>query len=522
MKIALKPNSAVPLYLQIKEHLQKQIKRGVLPPATRLPSTRSLAEELEVSRITVVNAYAELAVEGWVQAHVGQGTFVSDLRRGVERAGIGEPFPLTGTGTWQTTLLRPPGVSASNMLADMLHLSQQPDLISFAMGAPATDLFPVRDFRRAINVVLRRDGAEALQYDGAAGYKPLQATIAKYLQARGIKARPREVLITSGSQQGLDLAARVLTEPGECVITESPTYLGALDVFESHGVRVMGVPVDEEGMRVDILERLISRHRPRLIYTIPTFHNPTGVTMSQGRRERLLALARQHHVFILEDGVCSELRYSGTPLPALKALDRQGHVVYLNSFSKILLPGIRVGYVVASGRILERLVAAKQSADLFTSSLMQRALAEYLAAARLEHHLTHVCQVYKARRDAMLEGLARHLPADAHWSTPQGGLCLWVNLSSDVSAVQLYLTAIGYGVAFAVGSVFFPPEGDRPPDADGPDRRPSRSFRLNFAAHRPELIELGLRRVAKALREEMAKRSVCTNRAGEAAAVVTG
>ena len=510
MRIALKPDADLPLYLQIKEHLREQIEEGLFPPATRLPSTRSLAEELEVSRITVVNAYAELAAEGWVRAHVGQGTFVSDPRQEVGRARIGEPC------IWHTTLLRPPGVSASSMLADMLHMSQRPDLISFAMGAPATDLFPVRDFRRAINIVLRRDGAEALQYDGASGYKPLRKTIVRYLRAQGIKAQPGEVLITSGSQQGLDLAARVLTEPGECVITESPTYLGALDVFQSHGVRVLGVPVDEEGMEVDRLERLISHHRPRLIYTIPTFHNPTGVTMSQSRREKLLALAQKYRVFVLEDGVCSELRYNGTPFPPLKALDRQGQVVYLNSFSKILLPGIRVGYVVASGRIRERLGAAKQSADLFTSSLMQRALSEYLAAGNLEHHLAQACRVYKARRDAMLRSLARHLPAGTCWSTPQGGLCLWVTLRSDISTVQLYLTAIGYGVAFAVGSVFFPSEGE------GSGGWPSRSFRLNFAAHRPELIEEGLHRLGKALREEMGQTSACAHRVEEGAAVVAG
>ena len=509
MRIILETDSTIPIYLQIKEQLQEQMERGVLAPTARLPSTRSLADELNVSRVTVVNAYAELSAEGRVRAHVGRGTFVSDRQRQADRGWI------SGPSTWQTTLLRPPGVSASGMLADMLHLSQQPDLVSFAMGAPAADLFPVPDFRRAINAVLRRDGAEALQYDEASGYKPLQAAIARYLQARGIKAGPREVLITSGSQQGLDLVARVLTEPGECVVTESPTYLGALDVFQSHGVRVVGVPVDEEGMRVDLLERLLARHRPRLIYTIPTFQNPTGVTMSQCRRERLLELARQHRVLILEDGVSSELRYDGTPLPPLRALDRQGNVVYLNSFSKILLPGIRLGYMVASGRIRERLVVAKQSADLFTSSLMQRSLVEYLVTAHLDHHLARVRRVYKARRDAMLEGLARHMPAHAHWSIPQGGLCLWVTLSRDMSTVQLYLTAIGCGVAFAVGSVFFPPEGD------GANGWPSRCLRLNFAAHPPELIEEGLRRLGKAIREEMAKGSISANRVGAAAAAVT-
>ena len=197
----------------------------------------------------------------------------------------------------------------------------------------------------------------------------------------------------------------------------------------------MGVPLDEEGVRIDLLERALSRHHPQLIYTIPTFHNPTGITMSERRRERLLALAGQYHVPILEDGVGSELRYEGTAPLSLRALDRRGRVVYLNSFSKILLPGIRLGYVLASGRIQERLVAAKQSADLFTSSLLQRALAEYLGAGHLDHHLVRVRQIYRTRRDAMLEGLARHMPAGAHWSTPQGGLCLWVRLSSGVSTV---------------------------------------------------------------------------------------
>ncbi|MEA3345452.1 MAG: PLP-dependent aminotransferase family protein [Chloroflexota bacterium] len=486
MNISLKPDSAIPLYLQIKEHLREQIEQGSLPPMTRLPSTRSLAEELGVSRVTVVNAYDELKAEGWVRAHVGRGTFVSDPRGEMGRGCTSELF------SWQTTFLRSPGVSASNMLADMLHLSQQPNLISFAMGAPATDLLPARDLRRAINTVLRKDGAEALQYDEASGYKPLRRIIAEHLRARGLQVRSREVLITSGSQQGLDLAARVLTEPGDWVITESPTYLGALDVFQSHGVRVIGVPLDKEGMRVEMLEEFIRRHHPRVIYTIPTFHNPTGITMSERRRERLLELAGKYDLLILEDAVCSELRYDGEDLPSLKALDQQRKVIYLNSFSKILLPGIRVGYVVAPRRIRERLVAAKRSTDLFTSSLMQRALAEYLAAGHLDRHLSRVRQVYRTRRNAMLDGLARHLSADARWNIPQGGLCLWVTLKSDVSAVQLYLTAIGYGVAFAVGSVFFPQVS------------PSSSLRLNFAAYEPKLIEEGLRRLGKALREEVA------------------
>jgi GntR family transcriptional regulator/MocR family aminotransferase len=439
--------------------------------------------------VTVVNAYAELEAEGLVRARVGRGTFVADPRRRALRL-RDTPYD------WQTTLLRPAGVSASGMLADMLKLAQQPDLISFAMGAPATELLPSRDFREALNQVLRRDGPEALQYDEAAGYEPLRRAITQLLLEQGIEARTGDVLITSGSQQGLDLAARVFTKPGELVFTESPTYLGALDVFQSNDVDVHGVPVDKEGMQVDVLEELVSRHRPSLIYTIPAFHNPTGVTLSLQRRHRLLNLVRRHDVLVLEDGVCSELRYEGRPVPSLYALDDTGHVVHVNSFSKFLLPGIRVGYLVAPRRLRERLVRMKQSTDLFTSSLIQRALAEYLDRGHLEAHLDTMRRVYRERRDAMLDSLARHLPEETHWTSPQGGLCLWLTLPESVSAAQLYLGAIDHGVAFAVGPVFFP-------------QNPYRSsLRLNFAAHSPAQIEEGLRRLGRAVREQLTASSV--------------
>lgn len=483
MEIQLDRRVSRPLYLQIKDKLQERIEQGTLLPGTKLPPSRTLAEELDVSRVTVVNAYAELEAEGLAEAHVGRGTFVSDPRR-PGREWRDNPFD------WRTTLLRPPGVSASGMLADMLHLAQQPDLISFALGAPATDLLPARQFRQAVNRVLRRDGAAALQYDDAAGCAPLRKAIVDLLSSAGVASRSNDIVVTSGSQQALDLAARVLTEPGDVVLTESPTYLGALDAFQAHGLKVRGVPMDDKGMQIDALEESIVRHGPSLIYTIPAFHNPTGTTMAESRRQRLLALARQHQFLILEDGVCSELCYEGSrPLP-LKALDEGQRVVYVNSFSKFLLPGIRVGYMVASGRIRERLVAAKRATDLFTSSLLQRALFEYLEQGYLEPHLACVRRAYKARRDAMLTALDRHLPPGARWTRPRGGLCLWVTLPPSINTSQLYLTAIDHGVAFAVGGVFFP------------QNPTSSSLRLNFAAHPVERIEEGVRRLGRAIEEE--------------------
>jgi DNA-binding transcriptional MocR family regulator len=381
------------------------------------------------------------------------------------------------------------------MLSDMLDLAQHPDLISFAMGAPATDLLPVRDFREAINQVLRRDGGEALQYDEAAGYRPLRAAITRLLARDGDQASVTDVVVTSGSQQGLDLVTRTLTAPGDLVISESPTYVGALDVFRSNGVEVLGVPVDEDGLRVDVLEELVPSSHPRLIYTIPDFHNPTGVTLSLERRRRLLQLARRYDIPILEDGVCSELRYEGASILSLRKLDEGEHVVTINSFSKFLLPGIRVGYMVVPQELRERLTRGKQAADLFTSSLMQRALARYLDSGRLEDHLVTVRQAYRERRDAMLAGLARRMPTGTEWTCPQGGLCLWVRLPESISAGQLYLTAIERGAAFALGSVFFP---------NNPD--PS-SLRLNFAAHSPARIDEGLRRLGSGVRDQL-RRSV--------------
>jgi DNA-binding transcriptional MocR family regulator len=484
MNIDLQRESTTPLYLQIKEQLQGHIERGALLPGTRLPATRTLASDLGVSRVTVVNAYAELEAEGWVRADVGRGTFVSDPRRR-ERAVRETPYD------WESTLLGPAGVSASGMLADMLDLAQHPDLISFAMGAPATDLLPVRDFREAINRVLRRDSGEALQYDEAAGYEPLRSAITRMLAREGNRPFVKDVVVTSGSQQGLNLATRVLTTPRDLVITESPTYLGALDVFRANDVEVIGVPVDEEGLRVGVLEELVASRNPSFIYTIPGFHNPTGVTLSLDRRRRLLQLARRYDIPVLEDGVCSELRYEGSSVPSLRVLDGGEHVVYVNSFSKFLLPGIRVGYMVVPQRLREGLIRGKQAADLFTSSLMQRALAEYLDSGRLRNHLDSIRRAYRRRRDAMLTGLARHMPAGTEWTCPQGGLCLWVRLPESVSAGQLYLTAIEHGVAFALGSVFFP----RNPDPC--------SLRLNFAAHSSERIDEGLRRLGRAVREQL-------------------
>jgi DNA-binding transcriptional MocR family regulator len=483
MRIVLDRSDDAPLYLQLKEQLVALIVSGGLSPGSRLPPTRDLARQLKVSRITVVNAYADLAAEGLISSHVGRGTFVTALPEPAAPAVTPPDAPDIWPPWW------PGRLSAHTMLRQMMHMTHQPEVISFADGAPATEFLPVAPFREAINAVLRRDGADALQYDVAEGYAPLRAAIAHYLQEQGAKTTARQVLISSGCQQGLDLVVQVLAQPGDSILVESPTYLGALDLFEARHLRVVGVPVDEEGLRVELLESYTLKHRPKLLYIAPTFQNPTGATMPLPRRRALLEIADKYGVTVLEDGVYNSLRYEGEQLPSLTALDEREIVVHVSSFSKILLPGIRVGYLVAAEPLYERLVAAKQTMDIYTGSLDQRALHAYLAAGQLPEHVEGVRRAYRERRDTMLESARRYLPSEARWTKPQGGIYLWLKAPPDLSITQLYLLAVQHGTAFAIGSVFFP-QGRAEP-----------CLRLNFASHPPDVIREGMRRLGMAWQE---------------------
>jgi DNA-binding transcriptional MocR family regulator len=483
MRINLERSDNTPLYLQLKEQIVALIESGDLGPGSRLPPTRDLARQLKVSRITVVNAYAELTAEGLISSHVGRGTFVTALPELAEVA----VTPPDASDLWSAWW--PGRLSAHTMLRQMMHMTHQPEIISFADGAPATEFLPVAPFREAINAVLRRDGADALQYDVAEGYAPLRAAIADYLQEQGVRATARQVLISSGCQQGLDLVVQVLTQPGDSILVESPTYLGALDLFGARHLKAVGIPLDEEGLRVELLESYILKHRPKLLYVAPTFQNPTGATLPISRRRALLEIADKYGMPILEDGVYNPLRYEGEQLPSLAALDERGIVVHVSSFSKILLPGIRLGYLVAAEPLYERLAAAKQTMDIYTGSLDQRALHLYLAAGQLPGHLEGIRQAYRERRDAMLTSARRYLPAEARWTKPQGGIYLWVKAPPDLPITQLYLLAVHHGTAFAIGSVFFP-EGRAEP-----------CLRLNFASHPPDVIREGVRRLGKAWQE---------------------
>ncbi len=388
-----------------------------------------------------------------------------------------------------------------SVIRELLKLTQRPEVISFAGGLPAPDVFPTVQFEQACQRVLEEHGSEALQYSATEGYPPLRELIAGNLSRYGIFATPENVLITSGSQQALDLVAKLLINRGDRLLVEAPTYLGALQAFNVFGAEYVCVPVDEEGMKTDLLERAL-RSGPKFMYVLPNFQNPAGVTLSRERRETLVWLADKYGVPIIEDDPYGQLRYEGEHVPPLLVLDRDhirrddhyllGNVIYLSTFSKTLAPGIRIGWIVAPQEVIAKLVLLKQGADLHTSTFMQMVAFEVAREGFLEEHVKRIRKVYGERRDVMLTALKENFPPEVTWTHPSGGLFLWVTLPEGCDSNHLLESALEENVAFVPGDSFY---------TSGDDGR--RHLRLNFSNASPERIREGIRRLAVAVTSQM-------------------
>lgn len=478
MRIPIDREGGAPLYQQVEAYLRQNILSGALAPAARLPAARQLAHDLGLSRITVENAYAGLEAEGLVERRAGSGTYVLAPTDPAPLGGRGAAWPL-----WQAEALG----AAADAPADAPARAHPQPIHFTGFGDPRR--FPVEEFYRAVRSVMRRDGVAALQFDDPLGYAPLRATIAQILSGQGVRAHPEGVLITSGSQQAIALVAQVLLRAGDTVLVEAPSYDGALELFRALQLRLVACPADAAGMQVELLEPLLQQHHPRLIYTIPNFQNPSGASLSLPRRRELLALADRYNIPLLEDDFVGELRYEGRALPALKALDPGGRVIYTGTFSKLLMPGLRVGFVAAEGPVFAALARLKRVSDLVTSTLTQRALDEYVTVGRYQAHVRRSCLAYRRRRDTLAQAVARHMPRGTQLVAPQGGLFAWLRLPGDVSSLALQPLAAEEGVAFAPGTRFFV----RPADGEP-------FLRLNFAVLAQPEIDDGVRRLARALR----------------------
>jgi len=480
MEISLDRENTMPLYRQIVAQVIARIEDGSLPVGTLLPPERKLADRLQVNRTTVVTAYRDLVATGMVEARVGRGTWVSDAV--MDGANPLQPF------AWQTLFSATTERMRDPVMRDMLAAMHQPGTIAFGTGAPAPELFPVDQFRQAMNEALGLQGTDLFVYGAVQGSLPLREALVAWMARGGIRTTAEQVVVLHGSQQGLDLIARVLLEPGDAVVVESPTYLGALPVFRGAGVRLLPVALDHDGMRMDLLEQILARHRPKFIYTLPTFQNPTGVTMPLARRHALLALAARYGVPIVEDDPYGELAYSDDPPPRLAALDRRGLVIYLSTMSKLFLPGLRLGWLTAPPPVAEAVTLVRQSVDVHPNSAMQHILQTFLARGWLAEHVATLRPAYRERRVAMLAALDRMAPAGMTWSEPAGGYFIWCRLPGGMRARTLAVEATREGVSFVTGESFSPSGGER--DA----------IRLNFTGTSPAEITEGIRRLTVAIR----------------------
>ena len=477
----------LPLARQIQGHIERLITQGLLAPGIKLPATRELATELGVNRTTVATAYEELVAAGWARAHVGQGTFVADR---VPQGSPAAPAAMPRLD-WAGLLSKRAQVVWADMRRQAHAQVARPSagLISFAGGMPDSTLFPTDAFRRVLNAVIRAEGRELLQYYAPAGYPPLRQYLASYLLRFGVEARPEEILIVNGSQQGFDLVARTLLDSGDYVAIERPSYPRAMQVFRSFGAELLAVPMDADGLDVGQLERLLERQQPKFLYCQPSAHNPTGLTMGLPARRRLLDLAARHRLPIVEDGFDGTLFYGERPPAPLKALDSAGLVVYLGTFSKILFPGLRLGWIVAPPELVERLEMAKQLADIHTSPLIQAAVYHFCQRRLLDRHQARALKEYGRRRDALLESLRRFMPAGTTWTETRGGFSLLLTLPEGMDAAALLPRAQSRGVTFTPGSAFFVDGGG------------ARALRLSFSAVPVAQIEEGVRRLAESVRE---------------------
>lgn len=464
-----------PLYLQIALLIADKIQKLILPSGTKLPPERELADLFAVSRTTAINAYRKLEQQGLVWTKVGSGTYVAQARN-VESL-FEVPWP-------QLFTAYPQNPSAS-ILRDMLS-TPAPGTISLAAGMPDPALYPMETFTELFNRNIGRAAPGDFGHIAIEGYNPLRRAIASMLSEKGIPASKENILTLSGSQQGLYLLSKVLLEPGDYVVMEVPTFIGAIQVFQAARAKILSLPCSGK-LSLELLEDYIIRYRPKLLYMIPTYQNPTGRVMPAQERQDLIKLAKRHRLVIVEDDPYSDLCYGEQPPQALKAMDSYGGVVYLGTFSKILFPGLRTGYLAGPPVLINRLALEKQFIDLHTNNIAQWLVTMFLNEGMLAGHLTTVRREYKKRRDTMAKALQRLCANDLEFTVPEGGFYFWCKLKQAGTSQRLLQEAAKNRISFAPGEAF-----QTVPTLD-------KEFRLCFTTHNEAVLLEGVKRLAKTM-----------------------
>lgn len=481
MQIRLQRGAGPPVYRQIADAVREALAAGRLAAGERLPAIRELARRLDVNRDTVALAYEELAGQGLVESTVGRGTFVTGPSEAAAPPGPVEP------------VLSPLVERLLDYERARPRFAAGPDTVAMHALVPDPGLYPAEAFRRALNRALAEGGPELLVYGPPQGHPRLREVLARRLGQAGVRAEPEELVLCHGASQGISLAVRLLADPGDAVAVEEPTYGNVLAALVSLGIRPVPVPMRDDGPDLEILARVLARPEVKLFYTIPTFHNPMGLTTDAAHRRALLRVAADAGVPVVEDAFEMDLA-EGRPIPPLAALDERGLVIHLFSFSKSLFPGTRVGSILARGRLQEAVLALKRASDLSDAMPLQAALAEFVAAGAYDRHLTSLRRTLASRRRALLEALDEHMPPGTRWTRPRGGYQLWVELPEGVDTADLLADAVRAGVLFAPGYQF---------TCDG---RPSNALRLTVAMADEAALHRGVATLGRLVRERIEAR----------------
>ncbi|RAJ03327.1 DNA-binding transcriptional MocR family regulator [Paenibacillus pabuli] len=489
MHIELKRGSSTKLYVQIALTLADRIRSGLIEPGTRLPSVRKMTTELGVSLVTVSKAYAELEALQLVTCSQGKGCYVQEaqeleITEDIEKTHRTHAKNESSTPwNWQMAL-----VDYLPRAQLWRHFDASPQVkYELHMSAIQPELLPTREIIDSAYRLSSDHPERMAAYGSFQGDRELRQTFSGHFAERGLRVMPERMLITSGTQQGIDLVARTFVGPGDVVYMEAPSYTGAIDVFTSRGAKIITVPMDDDGMRIDLLTRLCDTYPPKLIYTIPTFHNPTGITMSAKRRAQLLNLAQSYHCLILEDDPFADLYFRDPPPASIKSMDGTGHVIYIKSFSKVLSPGCRVACAVADGSVLTRLVAAKSTADLGSPLLTQKALQSFIQHQYSQYTARLRDELY-SRLLAASTVLEEHGSPGMYWTLPDGGLNLWLQLPDGLDMRELHRQSLAAGVSFLPGSACYVGETD------------TASLRICFTVTNQELLCEGLRVLCRVIK----------------------
>lgn len=450
-----------PLYIQLANNIKSLIEKSNLE-VEKLPSIRSLSKQLEINNVTVVNAYKLLEQEGYIYSVKGSGTYIRKFT-------YTEKLPFLEEGDMEL------------MLSGILPISKES--INFASISPTADLFPIEEFKQALVEVLDRDGGLAFLYPEITGYQPLRQSICKFLMDNyKTYVNEDQILITSGGQQGLDIISKTLINPGDCILVENPTYSGAIAVFKSRGAKIIGIPMESDGIDTGLLESYIKRYNPKFIYIMTNYQSPTTYSYSEKKKDKLLQLSREYDFYIIEDDFLTDLSFDPVTKTTLKSMDSIDKVIFIKSFSKIFMPGVRIGFITLPNILFRNIIKAKHTTDISSSGFLQRAFDLYLRKGYWKSHIEKTKKVYEERYLIMLNELKRLEPLGIEYLPPNGGLSIWLKLPQNIDALELYKEATNHNLAIVPGKVFYIDETIY-----------SNYIRLSFGSVSNEEIKTGIR-----------------------------